>query len=552
MLDHGDFEEFLLEKESSDGLIIVDPRATPVDGYGLQRAALSESEPNCLVHFVMGPKPSATQEFVHVGPKGKVSRIDRYYQRVTWLHGCPTVCSIVPISVACLLNKTVLDSLQQYRRELSSLGVPNQDHLLAGSATDLTRESGLLTLMNCGAFASRFTRGTTSSEGVEAYDTGVVRGEGCTIDRSARLYGPVIIQDGVTVEAGSVILGPALLGQGSRVRKNSVAAQCLIGRGVELSSESTVSHRVVLRGNGALARGDSEALSGSCERSTGVGETSEQSYEEDCDPSAQCGLEVARGYVRIKRALDASLAAAGLIVLSPVLFVTALLVRLTSPGPVFFSHIREGRGGKLFKCWKYRTMVDGAHTMQRHLYTDNTVDGPQFKMSEDPRITRVGAYLRALNIDELPQLINVLLGQMSLIGPRPSPFRENQICVPWRRARLSVRPGITGLWQICRSHRSAGDFHQWIYYDSLYARSFCWRLDFKILAFTILSLCGRFPIPLHWLIPSEKLIDSWTARIPSDAGLLVAEAETKTAESTGTGRGVAYGVGRPYGSGGMS
>jgi lipopolysaccharide/colanic/teichoic acid biosynthesis glycosyltransferase len=111
--------------------------------------------------------------------------------------------------------------------------------------------------------------------------------------------------------------------------------------------------------------------------------------------------------------------------------------------------------------------------------------------------------LRALNIDELPQLFNVLVGEMSLVGPRPSPFRENQVCVPWREARLSVQPGITGFWQVCRHNRAAGDFHQWIEYDLLYVQhgSFC--LDLKILAATVATLGGKMGcVSPAWLVPA--------------------------------------------------
>ena len=149
-------------------------------------------------------------------------------------------------------------------------------------------------------------------------------------------------------------------------------------------------------------------------------------------------------------------------------------------------------------------MQRDAHQRQRALYATNVLDGPQFKLHNDPRVTRVGALLRATNIDELPQLINVLLGQMSLIGPRPSPFRENQICVPWRRARLSVRPGITGLWQICRDQRSEGDFHQWIAYDIMYVRHLSGWLDLKILLATILTLGGMWRVPHEWIVGSER------------------------------------------------
>jgi lipopolysaccharide/colanic/teichoic acid biosynthesis glycosyltransferase len=110
-----------------------------------------------------------------------------------------------------------------------------------------------------------------------------------------------------------------------------------------------------------------------------------------------------------------------------------------------------------------------------------------------------------MSLDELPQLFNVLLGQMSLIGPRPSPFRENQCCVPWREARLSVRPGITGLWQVCRHNRPGGDFHQWIYFDLLYVQHMSFSLDLKILLATLVTRGGQSNVPVHRLIPAHRL-----------------------------------------------
>jgi len=201
--------------------------------------------------------------------------------------------------------------------------------------------------------------------------------------------------------------------------------------------------------------------------------------------------------------MECIIAATGIILLLPLLAAVALLIKLTSKGPVLFPHEREGKDGKTFQCLKFRTMVKDAHRQQRALYVRNQVDGPQFMLPDDPRITSVGRWLRATNIDELPQLINVFLGQMSLIGPRPSPFRENQICVAWRKARLSVRPGITGLWQICRHEREAGDFHQWIYYDMLYVRHMSFRVDLKIFMATLLTLGGRWSVPQAWIIPDR-------------------------------------------------
>jgi lipopolysaccharide/colanic/teichoic acid biosynthesis glycosyltransferase len=156
-------------------------------------------------------------------------------------------------------------------------------------------------------------------------------------------------------------------------------------------------------------------------------------------------------------------------------------------------------------------MFTGADRAQRQLNGLNNTDGPHFKVDRDPRVTRVGRVLRALNVDELPQLFNVLVGEMSLVGPRPSPFRENQVCIPWRAARLSVSPGITGFWQVCRHERAAGDFHQWIEYDLLYVQYFSFLLDLKILVATILTLGGKAShVPASWLLPG---------RIPARSGV---------------------------------
>jgi lipopolysaccharide/colanic/teichoic acid biosynthesis glycosyltransferase len=211
------------------------------------------------------------------------------------------------------------------------------------------------------------------------------------------------------------------------------------------------------------------------------------------------------GYAALKAPLEAALALLGLLITLPLLLPVAALIKLDSRGPVLFGDRREGKGGRVFRCWKFRTMFVGAEARQRELQqAQNQVDGPQFKMENDPRVTRLGRILRPLNVDELPQLLNVLRGEMSLVGPRPSPFRENQMCIPWREARLSVRPGITGLWQICRRTRALGDFHQWIYYDLLYVRNMSPWLDLKILLATLGSLGGRWHVPLHWLLSRSQ------------------------------------------------
>jgi lipopolysaccharide/colanic/teichoic acid biosynthesis glycosyltransferase len=125
-------------------------------------------------------------------------------------------------------------------------------------------------------------------------------------------------------------------------------------------------------------------------------------------------------------------------------------------------------------------MTVGAHEIQDKLRVVSEVDGPQFKIADDPRISTVGRFLREIYIDEVPQFFNVLLGQMSTVGPRPSPESENTLCPWWRDARLSARPGITGLWQVCRTRQPMNDFQEWIYYDTNYVRDLSLKLDLWI------------------------------------------------------------------------
>ena len=177
---------------------------------------------------------------------------------------------------------------------------------------------------------------------------------------------------------------------------------------------------------------------------------------------------------------------------APALAVVALAIKLTSRGPVFFQDQRQGLRGREFYCLKFRTMIIGADKMQDKLRHNNQVDGPQFKITEDPRHTIVGKFLRDTCVDEIPQFINVLVGQMSVVGPRPSPARENMFCAYWRDARLSVRPGITGLWQVRRTRHAGQDFQEWIAYDTRYVRNLSLRLDVWICWRTIKQLWANF------------------------------------------------------------
>lgn len=184
----------------------------------------------------------------------------------------------------------------------------------------------------------------------------------------------------------------------------------------------------------------------------------------------------------LKRGLDCAAAVAGLVALAPTLVVIAISIKLSSAGPVLFRQTRIGRGGEAFTMLKFRTMMDGADAQKEALQEANEASG-LFKIADDPRQTPVGRFLRRASLDELPQLINVLRGEMSLVGPRPLVPEEDRRVEGWQRRRLSVKPGITGLWQIFGSSRIPLD--EMVTIDYLYGANWSVWLDMKILLRTL-------------------------------------------------------------------
>ena len=185
----------------------------------------------------------------------------------------------------------------------------------------------------------------------------------------------------------------------------------------------------------------------------------------------------------VKRTFDLLGAALLAVLLAPVMGLAALAIKLSSRGPVLYRSIRPGIGGRPFACFKFRTMVVGAEHLQDHLEPHNEVSGAIFKMKDDPRVTSVGRFLRRWSLDELPQILNVLRGEMSLVGPRPLPARDYQRLEDWHRKRYLVLPGMTGLWQV--SGRSELDFDELVRLDFLYLERWSVFLDLTILLKTI-------------------------------------------------------------------
>jgi exopolysaccharide biosynthesis polyprenyl glycosylphosphotransferase len=191
----------------------------------------------------------------------------------------------------------------------------------------------------------------------------------------------------------------------------------------------------------------------------------------------------------MKRFMDVTLATCALVVSAPVLLIVALAIKLDTRGPVFFRQERLGRAGKPFRIFKFRSMIADAWQQRELVVQLNEVDGPLFKMEKDPRVTRVGAFIRKTSLDELPQLINVVRGEMSLVGPRPLPTEEAERIDGAALARLDVRPGITGLWQVCgRSDLTYADLQ---HLDMVYVRSWSLRWDLRIMAQTPNAVFGH-------------------------------------------------------------
>lgn len=490
--------EILVAAETSDFLLFLDARYLTFDDAQLTALVTGMADNAEMARHLVAYAAdiAGTRENVSVDGHGDVRSVHRYYKPATWPFIAGVAASVVPMASGVLSLMSVPTSLLELRQVLVSSGVPSRDIAVSGGVFDLSADHGLMAAME---------RSVRDAAAVDAGGTGgpVLAGHGHLIDPTARLLGPVILQGGARVEANATVVGPALIGEHATVSSGAVVAHACVGAGAIVSPDQVLRDRSWIHIDRPAPWAPAPSFAATVPSFT--------------ERLARHGVEIAeldtlststggqtRFYPVVKRAADAVIAAVALVLLAPLLALIAALVRLDSRGSVFFRHTREGVGGELFECLKFRTMRVGADHLQRQLKSQDKLDGPHFKLDSDPRITRVGRWLRATNFDELPQLVNVLMGDMSLVGPRPSPFRENQICVPWRTGRLSVRPGITGLWQVCRQDRAAGDFHQWIEYDLLYVQHLAPLLDLKVLLATVATLGGKFPVPVSWLLPHPR------------------------------------------------
>lgn len=296
----------------------------------------------------------------------------------------------------------------------------------------------------------------------------------------ATLVPPVWTGKDVRIASGAIVIGPAFLSNQVTVESGVVIRGSIVGPNITIPKNKTVDQSVCLKQS-------------SKETKTGPRPPLTVRTNPKTPADAQFRQWPFFSYARFgKRLFDILAASIMLILLIPLFPIFIIMAKWKSPGPSFYRAGRQGLWGEKFDCLKFRSMMLQAEKMQFQLQMLNQVDGPQFKIENDPRISCFGKFLRDTYIDELPQFINVLLGQMSIVGPRPSPEHENESCPMWRDARLSVRPGITGLWQLFRTRQESVDFQEWIHYDIEYVRTLSFRKDVWICLKTAQKLINNF------------------------------------------------------------
>lgn len=340
------------------------------------------------------------------------------------------------------------------------------------------------------AALSAESRANSAAENITAPEnfTGKVTfGAGCRIDPTANLVGPAVIGANCVIEAGAQINGPVVIGNDCRIGARSVVQSSVIADRVEVKDRGRVNFSIL--GNDHVV-----AANAKCYFSVifGMGTPREINFFSGLPTRVSVAISRPainfrkRIFAFVKRVIDLSVSLFLLLVTWPICLLIAIAIKADSRGPAIFKQHRCGIFGQEFAMLKFRTMVIDADEKQALLRAKNEVDGPVFKLEKDPRITRVGEFLRKTSLDELPQLLNVISGKMSLVGPRPLVMKEMRLNPHWRDMRLSVKPGITGLWQV--NSRTSSSFHHWVENDIEYARNQSIILDLKVLFNTLMVI----------------------------------------------------------------
>jgi lipopolysaccharide/colanic/teichoic acid biosynthesis glycosyltransferase/NDP-sugar pyrophosphorylase family protein len=324
-------------------------------------------------------------------------------------------------------------------------------------------------------------------------------GSNVKIAKTAFLHGPLVIGNDCIIEDGCKIIGPSVIGDRSHICRNAMIRESIIWNETFLSEETVAEYSIIGGGNQNLelhSYHHAVVLNGSPNSSEIYPLNKNFDIYYIFKQVAFAALKKLRLkiYETFKYLFDFIVSFLLIIIFSPLFLAISLLIKSTSSGSIFFRQKRCGKDGKEFIMFKFRTMIEKAEEKKEKLIEMNECDGPMFKITNDPRITKTGKFLRKNFLDELPQLFNVLKGEMSLVGPRPLALEEMKYCSYWRHNRLKIKPGITGLWQINKQNRNS--FTQWIKCDNYYVANRCFWLDiviiFKTLLFIIREIYDKF------------------------------------------------------------
>jgi len=466
---------FALNSRKNNGqwLIISNGRyVTDVDQNWLFRILADQDAP--VVAVTVDPQLTAFKEKIRISSKGKVAGFRRLYSDIAQAAPVPAdwPCHLF-ISTDILENLMAEDTLPlsfpEFTAKCKTSSLTLNSIKIGGSILDIETETGFLNFITrrLDVLWPKQARGYMQ----------IADSNNCSIAVDARLHGKVVLGQNVKIGPGALVLGPAVIGDNVKIRRDAIVSSAVITAGKTVPEKYHLQNRAItldqqFRHKNSSPQKQNRHSSSCCAAAAAV---QEKNHENNFRVWPR--FSYARCFKRIGDIIAAMIF---LILFAPVMPVLALAIKLISPGHVFFKDKRQGLHGREFNCVKFRTMIVGADKIQTKLKVVSQVDGPQFKMEDDPRVSSIGRFLRDTCLDEIPQFFNVLMGQMSLVGPRPSPEAENAMCPPWRDARLSIRPGITGLWQISRTRQEGQDFQEWIYYDTKYVKNLSWRMDLWI------------------------------------------------------------------------
>lgn len=401
---------------------------------------LSWVNPSVLFLRLTAPRSEGYREVVVTDRQGRFQRFRRLYG-FSGGSGAPARMALTRDRVVAAVWQSAHEPRQAWhnlRRQARAASV--EYHAVRGRAYHRESDAQMAELTE--DILRRWSRPSATVPGIRRVSPNVWAAKDATIGEGVRFIDSVWVGAGRQIERGTTVLGPAILWDDPSRRPPAVPVAWS-----ELEPTDSLRRPPPPRPASAARRGP-----------------------------------------RGKRLFDVAFALLVLAATLPFYPLIMLAIWLEDGWPVFFAHRRQTLGGREFRCLKFRSMRRNAEEMKRKLARENRADGPQFYFVHDPRLTRVGAFLRKTHVDELPQFINVLLGDMSVVGPRPSPSEENQFNPAWREARLSVRAGITGLWQVRRTRRPGLDFQEWIKYDLEYVNNAGWLMDLGIIYRTVRNI----------------------------------------------------------------